>query len=170
MSPSKEPSKDQVNSSRLVKFAQTEADQVLLEAVEAALAERQYGSFSDLCRQALRQFLLSQPQRVIPEATELQQTDLQQQVLTLQQQVAHLEKSLAGVQQVLAFHRLEQQISQLNQQMTQQMDQLRDRLVNLEFKVKEQSAEVELPLQVEPIEPLPPDPLLSRLVPLLEDF
>jgi hypothetical protein len=71
---------------RVVRFAQTEADQALLQAVETALEQQFHGNFSALCKQALQQFLL--PDQVHDSAT------LQAQIKALQQQVAQLEQGM----------------------------------------------------------------------------
>lgn len=43
-------------TNKSVTFTQEEADQTLLEAIEQELANEQYKTFSDLCKQALKQF------------------------------------------------------------------------------------------------------------------
>jgi hypothetical protein len=70
---------------RVVRFAQTEADQALLQAVETALEQQFHGNFSALCKQALRQFLLLQDQASTP---------MQVQIEALQRQVAQLERGM----------------------------------------------------------------------------
>jgi hypothetical protein len=69
---------------RVVRFAQTEADQALLQAVETALEQQFHGNFSALCKQALRQFLL--PDQAPPP--------MQTQFEALQRQVAQLEREM----------------------------------------------------------------------------
>lgn len=138
---------------RTVKFASTEADQVLLAAIEAALSSQTYASFSELCKQALRQLLLD------PPATDAL-SSLQQQLLAVQLQVAKLE-GFAEVWQACPIGRIEQQLGQLS-----------DRLAQLESQ-KEDSAPEHLDSPEDLDLPAPiaePDPLLSRLAPLLEDF
>jgi hypothetical protein len=72
---------------RIVRFAQTEADQALLEAVEAALESQFHGNFSALCKQALRHLLLPEQEgRVISPLV------LQEQIVALQERVAVLER------------------------------------------------------------------------------
>lgn len=70
-----------------MQFAQTEADQLLLQAIEEALENQFYGNFSDLCKQAIRHFLL-------PDRTDLVISPLvmQEQIIELQQRVATLER------------------------------------------------------------------------------
>lgn len=72
---------------RVVQFAQTEADQLLLQAIEEALENQFYGNFSALCKQAIRHFLL-------PDRTDLVISPLvmQEQIIELQQRVATLER------------------------------------------------------------------------------
>ncbi|HEY9639665.1 MAG TPA: hypothetical protein V6C57_04235 [Coleofasciculaceae cyanobacterium] len=160
-------------SSRMVKFAATESDQALLQAVDQAL-ESQSLSFSDLCKQALQQWLnLAEPLPAPP---------LQQQILDLQMQVARLEGK-EEARQRYALRRLEQQMRELSDRLEslerkefleQQVRHLTDRLARLETPEaaelspeplpKAQAPRVEQP-KVEEI-----DPLLNRLAPLLEDF
>jgi hypothetical protein len=69
-----------------VRFAQTEADQVLLKAVEQALESQFHGNFSALCKQALRHFLLpDQEGQVVSPMV------MQEQIVELQKRVAKLE-------------------------------------------------------------------------------
>jgi hypothetical protein len=71
---------------RVVRFVQTETDQVLLQAVEEALDSQFHGNFSALCKQALRNFLLPdlEGQVISPIA-------MQGQIVELQERVARLE-------------------------------------------------------------------------------
>jgi TolA-binding protein len=135
--------------SRTVKFAQTEADQVLLEAIEKALQSQSYSSFSDLCKQALRQLLL--PAESAPGAAVM---NLQQQLNALQIQVAKLEGA-AHLWQSCPIGRLEQHLTEV----THRVEQL------------EAGAVSSSSAQPDPVAaPEAIDPLLSRLAPLLEDF
>ncbi|NJR65618.1 MAG: hypothetical protein HC772_10340 [Leptolyngbyaceae cyanobacterium CRU_2_3] len=154
-------------SSRMVKFT-TATDQTLLQAVDQAL-EAQSLSFSDLCKQALQQWLA---------ADRLPTPPLQQQILDLQMQVARLEGK-EEARQRYALKRLEQQMRELSDRLEslerkefleQQVRQLTDRLARLE------TSEETMALPSKPPMPTPParveeiDPLLNRLAPLLEDF
>ncbi|MBF2000829.1 MAG: hypothetical protein IGS50_08105 [Synechococcales cyanobacterium C42_A2020_086] len=139
---------DRSKISRVVKFAATEADQTLLQSVEAALAQRRI-SFSDLCKQALRQLLLES--ETAPTTLALLAT-LEQQLMTLQLQVMRLEQQSQASQASYA---------PTLQQWEQQLQQLEERVTRLESSASpapEVAAEPE------------PDPLLARLAPLLEDF
>ena len=171
--------KDKAN--RMVKFVATEADQLLLEAIDQKLIEQSIG-FSDLCKQALQQFLRSPD----PEATPI---GLQQQILDLQLQVARIEGK-EEARQRYALRRLEQQVRELNDRLAslerkeyleQQVRHLTDRLMRLET----QENGTENQIETGTIAPLPDaeaaddeafeaaaaiDPLLDRLAPLLEDF
>ncbi len=171
--------KDKAN--RMVKFAATEADQLLLEAIDQKLIEQSIG-FSDLCKQALQQFLQSPD----PEAPPI---GLQQQILDLQLQVARIEGK-EEARQRYALRRLEQQVRELNDRLAslerkeyleQQVRHLTDRLMRLET----QENGTENRIEASSIAALPDaeaaddeafvaeaaiDPLLDRLAPLLEDF
>ena len=72
---------------RIVRFVQTETDQALLQAVEKSLENQFHGNFSALCKQALRHFLLPDPnsQVISPIA-------MQEQIVELQERVARLER------------------------------------------------------------------------------
>lgn len=137
-------------SNYVVRFAQTEADQVLLQAIDRALEGQSYKSFSDLCKQALRLMLLSgEPTVTLPMLSVLEQQlmTLQLQIMQLEQRSREPHSSIGGLEA--------------------QVQQLTDRLTQLEQKV---DTAVLTPVAEEP-EPEPEtDPLLSRLAPLLEDF
>ncbi|WNZ22204.1 hypothetical protein HJG54_04550 [Leptolyngbya sp. NK1-12] len=139
-------------SSYVVKFASTEADQDLLQAVEQALADQTYKSFSDLCKQALRLMLIPTETTVALPLL----TALEQQVMTLQLQLMQLEQRSKEAQ---AAHAPAQNYTELQQQ----VEQLTERVSWLEQKCTTLE---------EPPTPASdaPDPLLSRLAPLLEDF
>jgi TolA-binding protein len=169
-------------ATRMVKFASTEADQLLLEAIEQKLVE-QSSSFSDFCKQALQQFLQPPDPAAPPIAS------LHQQILELQVQVARIEGK-EEARQRYALRRLEQQMRELGDRLAslerkeyleQQVRQLTDRLMRLETQEtgNEPRGETgaiappnpEAPdLSEDDIEEAAVDPLLDRLAPLLEDF
>lgn len=172
MSSPKDASKDKL--SRVVKFAPVEADQVLWQAVEKTLSEQSQSSFSELCKQALYQYLVAQSATVAVPAAEVstlqrQVVALQKQIRALQLQVAKLEGAI-GMQQTLSLSAIEKQLHLLEQRMTQQTDQLTDRLSQLESQAEGTSPAPAVSEPVGSVEPVELDPLLSRLVPLLEDF
>lgn len=74
------------SSRRVVRFVQTATDQALLQAVEKALENQFHGNFSALCKQALRHFLLPDPNNQI-----ISPVALQEQIVELQERVARLE-------------------------------------------------------------------------------
>jgi hypothetical protein len=167
-------------SSRLVRFAQNETDQALLQAIEQTMATESL-SFSDLCKQALHQFFASEQ---APQTPELEGypaliTTLQQQILELQTQVARLEGK-EEARQRYALRRVEQQVRELGERLStlerkeyleNQVRQLTDRLARLEIPSESAVSTLmtdRLPADPEPSESV--DPLLSRLAPLLEDF
>lgn len=143
-------------SSYLVKFAQSEADQELLQWVDRALSHSAYRGFSDLCKQALR--LLSSTGDSASTLPLLML--LEQQIMTLQLQVMQLEQRSVTAQTNMA---------QSNADLLLHIQQLTDRLNQLEQKAAPEEPDIE-PEGPEP-EPEPePDPLLERLAPFLEDF
>lgn len=165
MSSGKDVSKDKL--SRVVRFTQTETDQVLGQAIEQALDAGNYANFSELCKQALQQLLLApaSPPVALSDLTKLQKqvTALQQRMRSLQVQLARLEGAM-GMQQTLSLGTLEQRFAQLEERLMQKTAQLSDRVSQMELHgVASPASEPDLP-------PADLDPLLSRLVPLLEDF
>lgn len=140
--------KSSPKSSYVVKFVPTEADQDLLLAIERALEDESYKSFSDLCKQALRQLLLSSS----PEPVSMVAV-LEQQLMTLQLQIMQLEQRLQESQSNTVAE-LEQQIQQLSERVTQ----------------LEQQPTSSTPQPEAPVNSSEPDPLLSRLAPFLDDF
>ncbi|MEM7065608.1 MAG: hypothetical protein AAF572_20885 [Cyanobacteria bacterium P01_B01_bin.77] len=75
-----------------VSFDDSDGDRALLDAIAQALTDQvatQQQSFSDLCKQALRQYLLSQE----PTPSVMLFMELQQQIAQLQVRVATLEEA-----------------------------------------------------------------------------
>jgi Arc/MetJ-type ribon-helix-helix transcriptional regulator len=165
MSSGKEINKDKF--SQVVKFAPTESDQALKQAIERTLETGEYSNFSELCKQALRQLVSTQTPSVRSDVTLLQSqvSSLQKQMRSLQMQLARLEGAL-GMQQRLSLGSLEHQMSQLEERLMQQTAQLSDRLEQMESRL----ASHNLPTEPEEVPVHEFDPLLTRLVPLLEDF
>lgn len=135
-------------SSYVVKFVQTEADQDLLGAVEQALEDESYKSFSDLCKQALRRLLFSTDAEPMP-----MMALLEQQVMTLQMQIMQIEQR-SKESQTNTVAELEHKIQQLSDRVTQ-LEQQPASSPQAPDKTAE-NAEL--------------DPLLSRLAPFLDDF
>jgi hypothetical protein len=134
--------------SYVVKFVQTEADQDLLLAVEQALEDESYRSFSDLCKQALRRLLLPNGVEPLP-----MMALLEQQVMTLQMQMMQIEQRTKE-SQTHTVTDLEHKIQQLNDRVTQ----LEQHSASSPQPPETPEAQTEL------------DPLLSRLAPFLDDF
>jgi TolA-binding protein len=175
---------DRKEKARTVRFV-SEADQLLLEAIEQKLAEQAIG-FSEFCKQALQQVL--QPPDSVAEPPSV----WQQQILDLQVQVARIEGK-EEARQRYALRRLEQQMRELGDRLAslerkeyleQQVRQLTDRLMRLE--VQENGTENQADGAIaspdleasaldgddlgDDLEEAAIDPLLNRLAPLLEDF
>ncbi len=126
---------------RVVRFAPTETDQQLLQALEEVLETQFHGNFSALCKQALRNFLLPEE-----EGHLMSPVVMQEQILELQDRVAMLE-ALGDRLGLPSSEGLSDSMA-------------------LPIAVKS-SVRLEEPM-TEPIEE--EDPLLSRLALLLEDF
>lgn len=99
-------------TNKSVTFSPETADQTLLEAIEQALSEEQYSSFSDLCKQALQQTLLEA--EVSPAQTN--PADLANLLAPIQQQISQLEAQLLASQSQ-QFEQLQTQVSQVAQQL-----------------------------------------------------
>lgn len=171
-----------------VTFTEDGADQTLLEAIDKELSQAKYQTFSNLCKQALWQFLIlaeSQP-KAPPSSTPTDYQPLpnfqkvEDRLLDLHNKLSNLE------QQVLATNpnsteSLERQLSQLAQQLTQVQTTINHRLAeiahNLESaQLQSHPGSHQVPSPEPKPEPLPPpvveetDPLLKRLGSLLDDF
>lgn len=135
-------------SSYVVKFVQTEADQTLLAAIDRALEEESYTSFSDLCKQALRRLFSTSTEPSLP-----MMTVFEQQLMTLQLQIMQLEQR-SKESQTSTVAELEHQIQQLGERVAQ----LEQQPVSHHTSPEASADSSEL------------DPLLSRLAPFLDDF
>ncbi|NEO30916.1 MAG: plasmid segregation centromere-binding protein ParR [Symploca sp. SIO3C6] len=144
-------------------FDQEVADQCLLEVVETELSKQAHKSFSELCKEALWQFLCV-PEALKPnprkEAIEQQATEVQRQLAELERRLFNKESSrLEAIERQL--HLLTQQISQLSVIVNQQQY----------LEPHQQPPQLESELQtLIPDTTQDADPLLNRLSPLLEDF
>ena len=145
---------------QFVTFSDSAADQTLLSAMEKALAAQPYATFSDLCKQALHQFLLASD--ISPTLSLF--LELQRQIVDLRVGIATLEYKVVG-DRPLSSHRvdaLERQIGQLS---------IRINETPMQTQAVYPTAH---PQDVKPVS-MPAaqrsaDPLLSRLAPLLDDF
>lgn len=147
-------------SKKLVTFNQDIADQSLLEVVETELMKQPGKTFSDLCKEALWQFLCV-PQAVRPTArmthTPDQATDLQAQLAEFEQRFFARESTrLDAIERQL--HQLSQQLAQLAITTNQQLNSAPAPQLDSQ---EETMASVTLQSD---------DPLLNRLSPLLDDF
>ena len=160
-----------------VTFNPEVADETLLAVVETELVKQPHKTFSDLCKEALWQFLCV-PESVRPTPA------LTQRPMEMEQLKADLKRQLADFEQrffAKESQRLEAMERQLNQ-LTQELAQL-SLLVNQLPKpepIVNQSPKPEpVPRQIAPkaeaeSPPSPPpeidDPLLNRLSAFLDDF
>jgi hypothetical protein len=142
-----------------VTFNPEVADESLLAVVDTELAKQPQTTFSDLCKQALWQYLCI-PESVRPNPNKAQN---QQLVTELQGKLAEFEERLLAREQ----GRLEAMEFKLNQ-LTQQIGQLNLTISQQSYSIHP----VHLAQEVEEV-PYPPqevDPLLSRLSAFLDDF
>jgi hypothetical protein len=147
-------------SKKSVTFNQDIADESLLEVVETELMKQPGKTFSDLCKEALWQFLCV-PQSVRPTFraanTQYQTTDLQAQLAEFEQRFFARESSrLDAIERQL--NQLTQQLAQLALTTTQQPNSVPAPQLDSEEEA------------VAAATPPNDDPLLSRLSPLLDDF
>ncbi|MBS0017711.1 MAG: hypothetical protein KFF72_15425 [Arthrospira sp. SH-MAG29] len=117
-----------------VTFTEDAADQTLLEAIEKELSLTKYQTFSNLCKQALWQFLLSSPTTQTPvinndyrpEITSERPLNppanlkpIEEGLLSLQRQLGALERQLQAQKPENKTQQLESQVNQLTQQLAQ---------------------------------------------------
>lgn len=127
-----------------VSFDDSDGDRILLDAIASHQSEHQQ-SFSDLCKQALHQYLLSRE----PTQSVMLFMELQHQMAQLGARVATLEDNTTIAS---AFSPAIQADSPTEQ--TEQVTADEDDIVTTNEDVKSADS----------------DPILSRLAPLLEDF
>jgi hypothetical protein len=137
-----------------VAFDESDADQALLDAIEMELCQKQYGSFGELCKLALHQFLLSRE----PTQSVILFMELERQLAELQSKFAQFEASGHGA----TLNQVEEVVSQVSQ-LEVRVQQLEQGTVTAPMVASSEP-------EPEPDPPRPEDPLLNRLGPLLEDF
>ncbi len=157
-------------SKKSVTFNQDVADQSLLEVVENELMKQPQKTFSDLCKEALWQFLCV-PESVRPTSRmgngEPQAPDLQRQLTEFEERLVARESSrLDTIERQL--NQLSQQLAQVAYTVTHQpkatpAPPLHSETVNSE--TVDSKAEAETPAILQEV-----DPLLSRLSTLVDDF
>ncbi|MBD2095059.1 hypothetical protein H6F90_07800 [Trichocoleus sp. FACHB-591] len=103
-------------TNKSITFTPEAADQTLLVAIEAALTEAQYDSFSDLCKQALQQTLLAAEPTQSVNHDVSHAIDFESALAPIQQQVDRLEAKLVA-NQSQQFDQLEAQLRQVTQQL-----------------------------------------------------
>jgi len=99
-------------TNKTVSFTAEPEDQALLQAVTEIINRQEYSNFSDLCKDALEQFLAGPPAGA--ESLE----PVLQQVAQLQHQITALEQTIAN-QDVGSLSQLEGQLIQISQQVEQ---------------------------------------------------
>jgi|GEM_PF-2193356 Arc/MetJ-type ribon-helix-helix transcriptional regulator len=146
---------------RSVWFSASDADQLLLQTIDHLLEAGDYSSFSELCKQSLRAWLL--PDEPQSDSTLVL---LQQQMVALQLQVNQLTQQLALSPAPVS----PEPIAALEAQVIALMERVADlEQCAAQANFSERSQE---PAQtLTPVMPVrEADPLLDRLVTLLEDF
>ncbi len=159
------------------------ADQALWEAIEKELSLTKYQTFSNLCKQALWQFLFvsetptnSPSSSPPPGSPGVRSPELDDQVSQLQKQLSHLERQIVA-EEGNRFERLERQLAQ----MTQQLALIQLAVTTLPSSPPPQPVVQTPPPSVEPTpQPEKPqeqptsqqesDPVLQRLSSLVDDF
>lgn len=138
-------------NTRSIAFTQSAPDKALLEAIDHELAEQQYASFDELCKEALQQFLLTigPTQAVSEDAPNIEA--LSEQLAGLQDQLARLEQIVTApspAQQAVPQEGvLLQRLEQLEARLHRPLETLQERLTHLEAWADEQ-----LPTPSEPFE------------------
>ena len=137
---------------KTITFGSSDTDQSLLDAISTELRHGNHGSFSELCKAALHQFLLSRE----PTQSVILFMELERQIAELQSRITHLEArgSFATIERLEVLEAQMVSISETNQS----------------FSDTSATVDSETVSDQQPAEPTVIDPLLARLGPLLEDF
>ena len=167
-----------------VQFNREVADQTLLDMIQGELLKHPHKTFSDLCKEALWQYLC------VPKSVQPQHSSgkAEEQIIQLQTQLADFEQRLS-VNQFNHWAAIESKLNQLSNlpessqlgRLEQQLNYMSMQLEELSMSVHPQPLNAAIPRDSQPyIEeiaeelPSPPaeelDPALSRLSSLLEDF
>lgn len=144
---------------RLVLFRQSEFDQHLLAAVKAELVRQPGLSFSNLCKEALHQLLLSN--HAYPSQPP-SSTDTDKRIESLEAQLLSVEQRFFA-QEKNRLERLEAQLAQLSLQVSH----LAGSGAAVLNSPQPASDDVHY---AEEVEEVPEDPVLSRLSGLIDDF
>ncbi|MEB3885606.1 hypothetical protein [Lyngbya sp. CCY1209] len=181
-----------------VTFTEDAADQALLEAIEKELSLTKYQTFSNLCKQALWQFLSvsgSAPGATTPAATASEAPGdrpfppppnlrrIEEGLSKLQTQLAELDRRVQTPTQSHSTEPLEKQVLQLAQQLAQfqtaiaqKLDVATDAIAQASQMSPPTRHNGEPPPDAAPAPPPEPpaeeetDPLLKRLSSLVDDF
>jgi hypothetical protein len=149
---------------RSVTFDSEIPDATLLAVIEEELEKQPHKTFSELCKEALWQFLR------VPESVRPNQKPPQAEAM--EQLLIDLKRQLTGVEQrffTKESRRLEEMEQKLNE-LSQQMSQLSDRLNQISYS---QPSTLVIPEPEELAPPPPPvevDPVIARLGAFLDDF
>jgi hypothetical protein len=148
-------------TTKSVTFDSEVADETLLAVLETELMKQPHKTFSDLCKEALWQFLCV-PESVRPKPKKAQGEPL---AAELQRELADFEQRFS-TRESSRLEAIERQLNQLSQQLAQ-----------LNLIVRQQPTPAlprQLAPEVEVATPTPApeidDPLLSRLSAFLDDF
>lgn len=114
-------------TSKSVAFTTDEADKALLKEIEALLAQGEYASFSDLCKDALEQFFFPE---TAPDITDTSTADV-----PLAEVHSQLEQVSAATSEILA--RLQQQASVLEQAGDSDLSKLESQITKLAQQLKQ---------------------------------
>ncbi|HBW56865.1 MAG TPA: hypothetical protein DEF27_03315 [Oscillatoriales bacterium UBA8482] len=177
-----------------VTFTEDAADQTLLDAIEKELSQAKYQTFSNLCKQALWQFLLLSkseptppppeipnlnPPQVLPILPNLQ--PLEERLFEIKNKLTDLEKKVLA-DDGTKTEKLETQFHQLTQQVTQLQTSINQKLTEIATGLETVKSQPVIIMESKPPQPEPEtvspspesmaeaDPLLKRLGSLLDDF
>lgn len=184
------------NQKKEVFFTEEAADKQLLAAIEKELNSQKYQTFSNLCKQALWQFLyVSSSTELAQSASNLQRLEnriyekLTQHFSELETKLVSDELNTSNDTAQSNQDELKKHLNQLNQQLTQIQLNLDAKLIEVMETFKTELSQIEIPInqsvqesELTPTksteeEDLPiqesttdADPLLQRLSSLLEEF
>ncbi|VXD20533.1 conserved hypothetical protein [Planktothrix serta PCC 8927] len=174
-----------------VTFSEDPADQTLFDAIEKELSQAKYQTFSNLCKQALWQFLLLSrsesttppPANPTPNSPQVLPNlqRVEERLFEIQNKLTDLEKKVL-TEEGTQTERLDVQLHQLTEQMTQLQTSINQKLTQIAIGLETVQSQP-VPMIVTDSKPFPADPepvskeameeadpLLKRLGSLLDDF
>lgn len=154
-----------------VVFTEESADQKLLEAIDKELTANKYQTFSNLCKQAIWQFLFESPATNTVDNS-LSTSAIEKSISDLAQKFNLLEQQLAGKESA-QIQEMGRQLVRLGQQLTQMQTDLDKKFIETVeiLKTPPPPAASPSPLittvpENQPVIPSPPPPVVPQSTPI----